>query len=79
MKMHVVVNSRNEVIATAAIKPITAGKNEGFVGFDPLSDQTVYEMEIPDADIPKDPLELHRKCDQVIKSGAAQRLGPLFQ
>jgi hypothetical protein len=79
MKMHVVVNSRNEVIATATITPTTAGKNEGFIGFDPLSDQTVYEMEISDADISKDPSELHKKCDQVIKSGAARRLGPLFQ
>jgi hypothetical protein len=74
MKMHVVVNSRSEVIGTAPITPITAGKNEGIVGISPFADQTVYELDMPDSEVPKDPSELHEKCEQAVKSGAAKKL-----
>lgn len=79
MKIHAVINSRSEVIATVAVTLITAGKNEGLVGIDPLPDQTVYELEIPDTEVSKDPSALHKRCDQAIKSGAARKLQPLFQ
>ncbi|MGL5939833.1 MAG: hypothetical protein ACRC2S_05520 [Waterburya sp.] len=79
MKIHVVVNSRSEVIATVAITPITMGNNEGIVGVDPLPGQTVYELEIPDVEVSKNLSDLYRTCDQAIKSGAAKKLEPLFQ
>lgn len=74
MKMHVVVNSRSEVIGTVAITPITKENNEGIVGVAPLPDQTVYELEMPDAEVPEDALELHNKCEQAIKRGAASKI-----
>lgn len=74
MKMHVVVNSRSEVIGTVAITPITAGTNEGIVGIAPFLDQTVYELDMPDSEVPEDPSELHKKCEQAVKSGAARKL-----
>jgi hypothetical protein len=79
MKIHIVVNFRDEVIATVNITPVVAEKNEGVVGVDPLPDQTVYELEMPDAEVPKDPSELFRKCDRAIKNGAARKLEPLFE
>lgn len=79
MKIHVVVNSRSEVIATVAITPITMRNNEGIVGVDPLPDQTVYELEIPETEVTQNLSELYQKCDQAIKSGAARRVEPLFQ
>jgi hydroxymethylpyrimidine/phosphomethylpyrimidine kinase len=74
MKIHVVVNSRSEVIATVAITPITVGNKEGIVGVDPLPDQTVYELEIPEAEVSKNLSELYQKCDLAIKSGAAKKV-----
>lgn len=74
MKMHVVVNSSDEVIGTVAITPITKGNNAGIVGVAPLPEQTVYELEIPDAETPKDTVELHNKCEQAIKRGAASKI-----
>ncbi len=79
MKIHVVVNSRSEVIATVAITPITVGNKEGIVGVDPLPDQTVYELEMPETEVSKNLSELYQKCDQAIKSGAARKVEPLFQ
>jgi len=75
MKIQVVVNARGEVIGTVYITPITAGKNEGIVGVAPMPDQTIYELELAEADIPKDPVALHRHCDQAIISGVAKKLG----
>jgi hypothetical protein len=75
MRLHVVVNARGEVIGTVPITPPTRGKNEGIVGVAPLPDQRVYELDLPEAEVPTDPVALHTTCDQAIKSGAAQKLG----
>lgn len=74
MKMQVVVNSSGEVIGTVAITPTITGKNAGVVGVAPLPEQTVYELEIPEPEMPKDALELHNKCEQAIKRGAASKI-----
>jgi hypothetical protein len=52
---------------------------EGIVGVDPLPDQTVYELEIPETEVYKNLSELYQKCDQAIKRGAARKVEPLFQ
>jgi hypothetical protein len=75
MKLHVVLNTRREVIGTVPITPVTAGKQEGIVGVAPLPDQTVYEVDLPDAEAPTDPVVLHSKCEQAINSGTAKKLG----
>jgi hypothetical protein len=75
MRLHIVLNARREVIGTVPITPITAGKNAGIVGVAPLPDQTVYELDLPEAHVPTDPVALHTTCDQAIKSGAAKKLG----
>jgi hypothetical protein len=75
MKIQIVVNASREVIGTVPILPITAGKNEGSVGVAPLPDQTVYEVDMPEAEVPQDPVALHHTCAQAIQSGAAKKLG----
>jgi len=77
MKLHVVLNARREVVGTVAITSLTAGKNEGIVGVAPLPDQTVYEVDLPETGVPTDPVALHRKCEEAVKSGAAKKLGEL--
>lgn len=74
MMMQVVVNSSGDVVGTVAISPDSTEAKGGVVGVAALPGQTIYVVDVPDADSNNDVLEFHAKCQQAIDGGSARLL-----
>jgi hypothetical protein len=75
VKIQIIVNSSKEIVGTVVITGRELEHKAGVVGVSPLPDQTIYELEILDAEIIKDCLQLHKRCEQAVKQGSAIKLG----